>query len=375
MKRFWIITTLLVSLTMTVTVFAGMPGTVKIGLSAPITGNLAEYGENFKYSALMAADKINASGGIRGRKLIVEVQDSKGDPKEAALIAQKFVQDQAIVATIGEFSSTSSLAAAPIFERNGLVQLSPTASHPDFAKSGKYMFGIIGTQDAEGPFNARYIAKKYLKLKSVAAIYVNNDWGLVTKDRFIAAAKKEGIRVTSQQPFFETEKDFNAVLTKARAGNPDGIFIAAMYNEAALICRQIKKLGWNVKLMAPSSVFSEKMLEIGGDAVEGLATNTFFALNDPDPKVQAFITEFKKRVGRFPNLHAASAYDSTLILASAIRKAGFNRKAIRDQLAKTKNFPGITGKITFTPVGDVVRKYKVMVIEKGQWVVKKDYTK
>ncbi|HYH04262.1 MAG TPA: ABC transporter substrate-binding protein [Bacillota bacterium] len=375
MKKFSFVLVLLSSIVLTAVAFAGAAGTFKIGLSAPITGNFAEYGENFKYSVLMAADKINASGGIKGRKLIVEVQDSKGDPKEAALIAQKFVQDQEIVATIGEFSSTSSLAAAPIYERNGLVQLSPTASHPDFAKSGEYMFGIIGTQDAEGPFNARYIAKKYLKLKSVAAIYVNNDWGVVTKDRFVAAAKKEGLKIISQQPFFETEKDFNAVLTKARAGNPDGIFIAAMYNEAALISRQIKKLGWKVKLMAPSSVFSEKMLEIGGDAVEGLATNTFFALNDPDPKVQTYITEFKKRAGRNPNLHAASAYDSTLILADAIKKAGFDRKAIRNQLAKTKNFPGITGKVTFTPVGDVVRKYKVMVIENGQWVVKKDYTK
>lgn len=355
-------------------VLAAPAGTVKIGLSAPITGNLAEYGENFKYSVLMAADKINANGGIRGRKLVVDVQDSKGDPKEAALIAQKFVQDQEILATIGEFSSTSSLAAAPIYERYGLVQLSPTASHPDFAKSGQYMFGIIGTQDAEGPFNAKYIAKKYLKLKSVAAIYVNNDWGLVTKDRFIDAARAEGIKVTSQQPFFETEKDFNAVLTKIRATNPEGIFIAAMYNEAALICRQIKKLGWNVKLMAPSSVFSEKLLEIGGEAVEGLTTNTFFALTDPDPKVQAYISEFRKRAGRNPNLHAASAYDSALLLAEAIRKAGFNRKAIRDQLAQTKNFPGITGKITFTPVGDVVRKYKILVVENGQWVVKKDYT-
>ncbi len=359
--------------------FAGViwaaPDSIKIGVSAPITGNYAEYGENFKYATQMAADKINAGGGIRGKKVELVIMDSKGDPKEAALIAQNFVQNKDILAEVGEFSSTACLAAAPIYERNGLVQLSPTASHPDFAKSGEYMFGIVGTQDAEGPFNAKYIAQDYLKLKSAAVIYINNDWGLVTKDRFVQAAKQFNLKITMEQPFFEAEKDYNATLTKLRQSNPEGIFIAAMYNEASLICRQIKKMGWNVKLLAPSSVFSDKLLELGGDAVEGLATNTFFALNDPDPAVQEFITEFRKRANRDPNLHAACAYDSLMLIGNAIKKAGFDRKAIRDTLAKTKGYKGITGQLTFTAVGDINRKYKVMVVEKGKWVIKKDYTK
>lgn len=365
-------------------VVAGMPGAgsvfaqqgvVKIGLSAPITGNYAEFGENFKYAVQMAADELNAKGGIRGRKVEIVVMDSKGDPKEAALIAQKFVQDKDIVAVIGDFTSTSCLAAAPIYERYGLVQLSPTASHPQFAPSGEYMFGIVGTQAGEGPFNVKYIAQEYLGLKSVAVIYINNDWGVATKDYFVKAADEYGLKVTISQPFFEGEKDFTATLTKIRQTNPEGIYIAAMYNEASLIARQIKKMGWNVKMLAPSSVFSDSLLKLGGDAVEGLVTNTFFALNDPDPKVQAFIKEFRRRAGRDPNLHAACAYDSMMILAQAIEKAGFDRKAIRDALAATKNFQGITGSITFTKVGDVVRKYKIMVVENGQWVVKRDHTR
>lgn len=357
------------------TVWGAASASIKVGLSAPITGNYAEFGENFRYAVEMAADQINAAGGIRGKKLEIVVNDSKGDPREAALIAQKFVQDRTILAQIGDFSSTSCLAAAPIYERNGMVQLSPTSSHPDFAKSGRYMFGIVGTQEAEGPFNVQYLAQDYLKLKSTAIIYINNDWGVVTKDKFAAAAKKFGLKVTMEQPFFEAEKDYNAILTKIRASNPEGIYIAAMYNETSLIARQIRKMGWNIKMYAPSSVFSDNLLKLGGDAVEGLVTNTFFALSDPDPAVQAFIKEFQKRAGRNPNLHAACAYDSALILVEAIKKAGFDRKAIRDALAETKNFPGITGSITFTPDGDVIRKYKVLMIENGEWVVKKDYTR
>jgi branched-chain amino acid transport system substrate-binding protein len=257
-----------------------------------------------------------------------------------------------------------------------MVQLSPTSSHPDFAKSGEYMFGIVGTQDAEGPFNVRYIAQEYMGLKNAAVIYINNDWGHVTKDRFVKAAEKFNLKITGEQPFMESEKDYAAILNKLRQQNPEGLFVAAMYNEASLIARQIRKMGWDVKLLAPSSVFSAKLIELGGDAVEGIVTNTFFALEDPDPAVQGFIAEFEKVAKRTPNLHAACAYDSMMMLADAIKRANStDRTAIRNALAETKDFNGITGKLTFTKVGDIERKYKVMVVEKGQWVVKKDYTR
>jgi len=353
----------------------GAEDVVKIGLSAPNTGNYAEYGENFRYSALMAVEKINAEGGIRGRKVEIVVMDSKGDPREAATIAQRFVENPDIVAQIGDFTSTACLAAAPIYERAGMVQLSPTSSHPDFAPSGEYMFGIVGTQAAEGPFNVKYIAQEYLDINSVAVIYINNDWGVVTKDYFVEAAEDYGLEITACEPFFEGERDYNAVLTKLRRTNPEGLYIAAMYNEASLITRQLQNLGWDVAMLAPSSVFSDNFISLAGDAAEGLATNTFFALNDPDPTVQAYIQEFVARAGREPNLHAACAYDSTLMLAEAIERAGFDRAAIRDELAKTNDFIGVTGRLEFTDVGDIERRYKILVVEDGDWVVKADYTK
>lgn len=345
---------------------------IRIGLSAPITGNYAEYGQNFEVSVKMAADEINAKGGIRGRKVEIVVMDSKSDPKEAALIAQKFVDDPTILAEIGDFSSTACLAAAPIYERAGLVQLSPTASSPLFAPSGEYMFGIVGTQTDEGPFNAKNIAQDYLGLKTVATLYINNDWGKVTNSTFVEAANKIGLKVLTEQFFMDSEKDFTAVLTKIRQLNPDGIFLAAMYNEASAIARQIQKMGWKVKMSAPSSVFSSQLIALGGDAVEGLVTNTFFVLTDPNPAVQKYIKDFEARAKRYPNLHAACAYDAMYLLAAAIEKAGFARKDIRDALAVTKGFKGVTGTITFTAVGDVVRSYKILAVEKGEWVIKKD---
>ena len=349
---------------------------IRIGLSAPITGNYAEFGENFKYSAEMAIKLVNEQGGLLGKKVELVVMDSKGDPKEAALIAQKLVEDPSIVAEVGDFTSTCCMAAAPIYERGGMVQLSPTSSHPNFAPSGEYMFGVIGTQAAEGPFNSTYVGKDYLGIKSVGVIYINNDWGQVSMEEFVAQAKKDDIKVTAVELFMEAERDYGAVLTKIRQTNPDGLYIIAHYNEAAAICRQLRKMNWKVKTFAPSGIFSAKMIELGGAAVEGIATNTFFALEDPNPKVQNFISEFEQAAKRKPNMHAACAYDSFNMIFEAIRQAkSTDRAAIRNALANLKDFDGVTGKLTFTEVGDIARKYMIMVIEDGKWSVKKDYTK
>lgn len=346
---------------------------VKIGLTAPITGNYAEFGENFQYAVQLAADIINENGGIRGRMVEIVVRDSQGVPSESASIATEFVQNREIVAQIGDFTSTCCLAAAPIYERAGMVQLSPTSSHPDFAPSGQFMFGVVGTQASEGPFNVQFLAQEYMGLESVGVIYINNDWGEATQHYFVEAAKEKGLKVTAIEPFFEGERDFTAILTNLRRGNPEGLYVVAMYNEGSLIARQARRMGWDVKFLGPSSLFSEQFITLGGEAVEGFVTNTFFALDDPNPEIQAFIEEFRARAGRFPNLHAACAYDSMMILADAIERAGFDRRAIRDALAETKDFPGITGSLTFTDVGDIVRKYMVMVVENGEWEVKADY--
>ncbi len=118
---------------------------IHIALSAPMTGNYAEYGQQFQRSIDLAFEWINAAGGINGRPLVIVSGDSKGDPKEAAALAQKFTSDKSIVAEIGDFTSTSCMAAQPIYDRAGMVQLSPTASHPQFAPGSPWSFGIIGT--------------------------------------------------------------------------------------------------------------------------------------------------------------------------------------------------------------------------------------
>lgn len=353
--------------------FAGQQSAVAadeiyIALSAPITGDYAEYGNNFKRSVEMGMDLINQKGGVLGKELKVVIGDSKGDPKESSTLAQKFTSDKKIVAEIGDFTSTSCLAAQPIYDEVGMVQLSPTSSHPDFAKGSKYSFGIIGTQAGEGPFMA--MMSDELGLKKVAVLYINNDWGIVTDKYYSESLASHGSEVVAREFYFDGERDFTAVLTKLKDSDPDLLFIASMYNDGALINKQKQKLGWDVPVLGPGSLYSPKLIELGGDAVEGLYTNVVFHPRSPKPEVQAFVSEFEKRYEVTPNMFAAVAFDAINLLADAIERAGStDRKAIRDAVAATKDFPGVTGKITFTEVGDVMKEYTRVQIQDGEFKV------
>ena len=342
---------------------------IYIALSAPLTGTYAEYGQNFKKAMTLGIDWINADGGINGRPIELVIGDSKGDPKESAALAQKFTSDERIVAELGDFTSTCCLAAQPIYQRAGMVQLSPTSSHPSFAPGSPWSFGIIGTQAGEGPFMARY-AVETLGKKKLAVLHINNDWGIVAKDMFVKGAEAIGSEIVGVEHYFEEERDFTAVLTKMRGLKPELIYICSMYNDAALISKQREKLGWtDVSVMGPGSLYSPKLIEIGGSAVDGLYTSSLFFPKDPRPEVQKFVKGFEAKYDATPNLFAAIAYDAINLMAATIRKSGTDRKAIRDELAKTKDFPAVAGNITFTEHGDVVKEYRKLVIRNGQFEI------
>lgn len=347
---------------------------IRIGVAAPITGNSAEYGKGFQVATQMAAEVVNAAGGVKGRPIEMVVKDSKGDAKESADVARIFCEEEDIVAVIGDFSSSSCMASAPIYQEKGLVQISPSASHPDFAKMGDYMFGVVGRQDDEGPFMAKYMAKKYIGAESVGVIFMNNDWGVVTSENFKQACEESGVAVTATESFIEGEKDFNAVISKVRQTDPDALCLITQYNEAAIISKQVKQAGWDVQIMGAGAMYSDQLIQLGGADVEGLIAESPFIIEESDPKAMEFAEEFEKRAGFKPNIQAASAYDTALLVADAIGRAEeVSRSAVRDALAATDNFMGITGPITFTEDGDVHRKYRVMAIQDGKWVALTGY--
>ncbi len=340
---------------------------VSVALSVPITGNYAEYGLNIKRAVTLAVVEVNAAGGIHGRPIELILGDSKGAPKESATLAQKFVSDTRIVAEIGDFTSTCSLAAQSIYQKAGMVQLSPTSTHPDFAPGSPYSFSIAGKQTEEGPFMARFAVETLHKTR-IAFLYVNNDWGIAMRDHFLREAERLGAEIVAQEAYFDGTTDFTAILTKFRALKPDLLYLTSMYNDGALISNQRHKLGWDdVVVMGAGSLYSPKFLELGGEAVENVFTSCVFFPEEDRPEVQKFVTGFEERYAQPPNVFAAVAYDAARLLIEAIQQAGTDRQAIRDALANVRDFPGVTGNITFSEVGDVVKEYRKMVVKNGKF--------
>ena len=342
---------------------------VYVGLMAPMTGDYAEYGMFFKEGMGLAIDEINKAGGIRGRTVEMVVGDSRADPKEAVLVAQKFTSNPKIIAVIGDFTSSCAMAAAPVYESAKVIQISPSSSHPEFTKLGKFMFRNTPTQEFEAPFLARW-AVKDLGKKRVATIYIKNDWGISTNKYFVETAKSLGATVVAEEAFLPADKDFTAILTKIKNQNPELLYLGAMYAETALITTQMKKMHFAPIMMGCTAIFSPKLIELAGDAVEGILANALFFPGFDRPEVKKFSTAFKEKYNKEPNNFAALAYDSMNILANAMKVAGFDKEKMRDVIASTKNFPGATGAASFVG-GDVVKEYGKIMVKGGKWVVYK----
>ncbi len=320
---------------------------IVVGYQLPLTGTQSQYGEVFRNAATMQLESFNAGGGVAGNKVQIVYEDSKSDPKEALNIARKFVDNKRIIAVLGDFASGPSMAAGEVYGKEGMPQLSQTASHPDFLKVSKWQFRNITTQAQEGPFNARWLRDD--GVKSVAVIGLQNDWGLSATGEFAKAFEAAGGKVTATELFNPGARDFKSILTKVSQAKPEAIYFAMFYEEGALILQQARQLGINAKLYSASPFYAPKLLELAGPAAEGVMLSTTFVAESSAANVQAFVSAYKQRYGGEPNQFAAQAFDAVGIMLEAIKRAGpgATRAKVRDALAATADYPGVTGLTTF----------------------------
>jgi branched-chain amino acid transport system substrate-binding protein len=342
-------------------------GEVKIGLSAPLTGDWAEYGNDFKRAVTMVVDKANREGGINGRQIELVIADSRGDAKESVLIAEKFVADPAVIAQIGDFSSSSTMASAPVYEKAGMVQISPTASHQDWTKKGEFMFRVVATQGFEGPYNARW-AVADLKKKKIATIYINNDWGVDANKYFVAEARRLGADIVAEEAFTPGEKDFSAIITKLKRLEPELVYLPTFYADFAAIMNQAERARFKPAVLANSSLFSAKTIELGGKAVEGTMIPVNYFYSDPRPAAQAFTQQYKALYGAEPNQFAALAYDAAGVLVAALKAVGTDSRAkVREGLIGLKGYEGATGPISYAEGRDPAKQLVRIMIRDGRW--------
>ncbi|MEW6346434.1 MAG: ABC transporter substrate-binding protein [Pseudomonadota bacterium] len=340
------------------------------GVSGPLTGPNAQYGAQWKAGFDLALDQINANGGINGHPLQYVFEDSQSDPRQAVSIAQKFVADPRILIELGDFSSPASMAASPIYQRAGLVQLGFTNSHPDFTKGGDFIWSPSVSQADAQPLLADLAAKQ--GFRHVAVLYQNTDWGRASKDVFVKSAAARGVEVAAAEGYQPTDQDFRATLLRVNAAHPDALVLIAYYADGAQIVRQARESGISLPVVAASSVYSPKFFELGGNAVNGVTTNTSFFPGDPRPEVQNFVHDFEAKYHREPDAFNAFAYDAVVIAASALRAGGADRRGVRDALPKLHDIPSVVfGKANFDPVTRRVIGVKSinLVARDGHWVL------
>ena len=317
---------------------AGEP--ILLGVSGPSSGPMAQYGAQWKRGFDLALDAINGAGGVKGRPLEYVFEDSQADPRQSVGIAQKFVANPKIVMELGDFSSPASMAASPVYQRGKLVQFGFTNSHPDFTKGGDYMWSNSTNQAEEQPQLAKYVIEK-LGIRRPAVLYLNTDWGRAAKDNFVKAAAALGAEVVASEGYLPTEQDFRPTLVRVRDAKPDGIVGESYYADGALIARQARDVGLKLPIVEGTSVYSPKLLELGGDAVNGLYTFSTFFPDSPRPAVQEFVARYRAKYGVDPDSFAAGAYDTMVLVAQLCEQFGPTRDGIHEGLGKIRDVPSV----------------------------------
>lgn len=340
---------------------------VRIGLFTPLTGDWAEQGFHLKSAATMAVDAINQKGGISGKPVELIIADTRGDSRECVLIAEKFVADQTIIAVVGEMSSSCSMAAAPVYERANMTQISPTASAPKFTEMGKNIFRANSMQTKEGPANAVW-AVKDLGAKRIATIYINNDFGVAGNKYFVEEAQRLGAEILAQEGFTPGERDFTAIVTRLKSLGPDTLYISAYHPDGAAILTQARRARFEPRVLGTAGLESPDLIKLGGSAVEGVMVSSQFFPDASRPANWAFAQEFKKRYSKDATMFSGLTYDATHILAAAIRDAGIEDRAkIADALVKVRGFTGVTGPISYEKSRNPDKTYTRIVVKGGRW--------
>ena len=351
----------------------GSSNELKIGVSAPLTGDISALGQSTKNAALLAQEEISAAGGIKigdksyPVKFIIE--DDENKPESTATVFQKLINQDKVLAIIGSQSSKCSNAGAPIAESAKIPQISPWSTNPNVTKDRSYVFRACFIDPFQGKVVASF-AKDKLKAKTAAVLYdVASDYNKgiaeVFRDEFI----KAGGQIVAFETYMTKDTDFSAQLTKIKGTNPDMLFLPNYFNEVPLQVQQAQKLGLTAKIVGSDGWDNPELLKMGGPAMEGTYFTNHYSPDSDRPASKDFIAKYQKKYNMMPDAAAALTYDAAYLLFQAIEKAGkVDPAAIRDAIATTKDFSGVTGDITYNGSGDPVKGSVIIKIENGKFV-------
>ena len=346
---------------------------IKIGANLEMTGNTATFGQSATNGAKLAIKQVNAKGGVLGKQITLVVADNKSDTAEAANAMQKLATQDKVIASIAPIASSSVMAAAQVNESAKILGISPTASNPNVTvdpETGKvrdYLFRATFIDPFQGAVMDNFV-KNNLKVKK-ADVYIENSsdyakgLGKFFKETFV----QNGGNIVSDEAYLAKDTDFKATLTKIKASNPDVIFVPGYYQEVGMIVKQAREIGITVPILGADGWDSAKLPEIAGaEALNNTFFSNHYSPDDNSPEIKNFVEAYKAEYGQVPDAFAALSYDATMMIIEAIKRAGVEDSVkVKDELAKTKDYQGVSGSITLDEKHNAVKGVVIIEMKNG----------
>ena len=312
---------------------------IKIGFQVPLTGPAATDGKSARMAGEMAIEDINAAGGVLGQKLELVTYDDQAKSDQAIFTANKLIGEDGVKLVVNGSYSASGRAAAPVFQKAGVVMISAYGVHPDITRAGDFMFRLVHLGPPQGVATALFIGKT-LGFKKVSTITMDNDYGQATMDGFLAAAGKYGIEIFGKYSYSLKDRQFGSIVASVKRDNPDAVYATGYFFTGGPLVSQLRAAGVTAPIIGSQAFDSEKFIEIAGPAAEGTYIIDSFNRERKDEALPKFFAGFKKRAGYAPEGVAAITYSAVKLMADGIKRANSADPAkVRDALAATKDFP------------------------------------
>lgn len=347
-------------------------GAIKVGVNMELTGGVSIYGQSSYNGIKLAVDEINAAGGINGKPVELVVYDTKSEASEATNGAMKLITEDKVKALIGPATSGSAIAAQQVATEYKVPMIAPagTAANVTVDNNGQvrqYIFRAPFIDPFQGQVMARF-AREDLQAKTVA-IYVDNssDYSKGQSDEFAKVFTQSGGQLLTKEAYLNKDVDFKAALTKIKGLNPDVIYIPGYYQEVAMIIKQAREMGITQPLLGGDGWDSPQMFEVAGASLTNAFMSNHYSGGDSDPKVKEFEEKYEKKYGAKPEAFAALSYDSMMMLADAMKRAGTSDPAkVTEALAATKDLVLVTGKISFDKYHNPIKSAVIIEYKDGK---------
>lgn len=339
---------------------------IPVGAFLPMTGGVAAYGQ-MGWSGITVARTMEPE--VLGRPVDLRLVDTKSEKVDAANAVYRLIEKEKVVALIGEMISGNTIAGADHAERSKIPVVSPTATNPIVTQGRQYIFRVCFTDPDQGRIAAKLVRYR-LKAKTAALIYdISQDYCVALAAFFKKDFIQDGGEIVAETKFKSGDRDFAPQLSRIKQANPDVIYAPIYYTECALVAKQAREMGITAPIVTSDGAQAPELIELGGNAVENVYFTAHFhkAMIDTD-RGKKFLEAYEKETGKDLDAFAAMAADAYFILVDAIQRAGSTDSTkIREALASTKDFEGVTGKITLKPDGNAVKAMVVNKVHNGKF--------